>query len=288
MTKSIYSDLSGRHTRLRYQSVTFALLTFLAGFFGIADLNFPVIFSLEKVPNDIWIFFGVFFLALYSLIGFIFQNNVEEAAEPNFIRDFIDITRQLQSSLYSGRKPSPFNDENECLYNTMNKCGKILDRVDKSQIGFEDLSSYHAVVTTIAVSNKPERLLHQFIDAKGEMLKISPGHFSRGQRVYQRLEALNNTFKNLVQNLDIFCKEFKSLDKEDEDELVTQIDLDMFSIQSEAQSIDSELGEFTLHLIKLKRSIAFHRRVFPFLIPKWLSVLMIFLGAMGFAWNKIV
>ena len=73
-----FTDWSGRHTRLRYQSVLTSMLFLIILIYGVEEVSIPGFFKLERIPDLNIIALGLLVFAIYSITSFIFQHKIEK------------------------------------------------------------------------------------------------------------------------------------------------------------------------------------------------------------------
>lgn len=257
-----FTDWSSRHTRLRYQSVLFSLFVFMAAIYGIKELNLPTIIKFEKPPSKIIIHIGLLAFASYSIVSFVLQHSIESRSQPNFIREFKIIIEQLKRSLY-GQKDS--------LHESFKLAGSKLNRIDKSNILENDMRIYEEVNFNLSSKNDWQYYINLFLETKEELNKISPGFFSIGNQVVSNLEVFEKALSNFFDDLSQFVRS-------KDEELITQIDLNMFGLEQESKEIPEKLSDLHGDLHKFSKSRYMHTTLLPYTIPLFLSISMTALG----------
>ena len=266
-----FTDWSSRHTRLRYQSVLFSLFVFMAAVYGIKELNLPTIIKFEKSPSKIIIHIGLLAFASYSIVSFKLQHSMESRNQPNFIREFKIIIEQLKRSLY-GQK--------ESLHELFKVAKSKLDRIDKSNILENDMRIYEEVSSNLSNKGDWEYYIHLFLETKEELNKISPGFFSIGNQVVSNLQVFEKALSNLCDDLNQF------VESRDE-QLIAQIDLNMFGLQQESKEIPDKLLDLHRDLHKFSKSKYVHTTLLPYTIPLFLSVFMTAIGLLIFLFKLL-
>ena len=90
-----FSDWSGRHTRLRFQTVLASLMFFLVLIYGVGAVSVPGFLKLQVVPSKEKVAISLLCFAIYSLISFFFQHRLENRSLPITSKNSRELPKKL-------------------------------------------------------------------------------------------------------------------------------------------------------------------------------------------------
>ena len=181
VSKAAFTDWSGRHTRLRYQSVLFAFLSLLSVMLGVSTIKIPGVLTFEKTIPEYLLVLGVFSFAIFSLISFRYQHAIETKGNPDLVKELNRYLLRLKHSLTG--------DD----YNVVGFFKLALQTLP------EDLSNMDFKVKKDALSAARPFIRHwssldvyykTIQSSKDDIKKLSPGGLSLGNNIIRNFDIV--------------------------------------------------------------------------------------------------
>ena len=271
MSERNFTDWSGRHTRLRYQTVLSATIFYTAIILGIKSLKLPGVIEFEKQFDDPQIKLGLFIFAIFSLISFIFQHRLEKRGEPNYCSDLQRILRSLKEKL---------SDDEANFKNSLSKVSTKLEKIDEGAPFREKAEQIKDVAIGFIKWKNLQPEFQILTTAKTEISKLSPGDLSEGNVFLRQLESFEAGCKDIEGIIGALIKKCREgrWSKESLTEIISKTSL----LTENLNNLEASLSVFEIDLIAHSKTRMIHASLLSFTIPLTISIGLLAMGVLKY------
>jgi len=268
VSNGVFTDWSGRHTRLRYQVVLISTVFFLGSILGVSNLsNLSLVKFQKSIPNDI-VLLGCGLFAIFSLISFRYQHVFEARSQPNFSKDLSRTLTEFRDGIL------------DVDYGAAQKIDQAKSLLDEATVNEEKVIGTQLISSAYDSFRNFYLLLPDItglIAAKEDISNLSPGELSLGGKFIRNLSFLSEAADKIDSSFERLINTYKKGRTDIHGFNETRLLIDGFS--NEIKAIASDADEFREDLSNYTKIRFIHSGLLSYFLPFWTSFFLLLMGS---------